>query len=693
MRESVRFTAGALILAVAIGLAPSCAIDQTTAATTVELDAGEDVVSSGGTSGDAGDGGAGWAGYGATGGDPPCDAKAPGTSEISELQFVYHAFQTVLGQKPDPAGFELHLKDLRSGGTRTKTFEQLLATKKMADSLQLQAKAGYVERVYGVLLGRAPTAAELASAVTALKKFDGKGPGSMTWYQEFESVLNGPEYRSVARPLIGVHFPTPVDPVVSVTDADFLRHSYLILLDREYDVPGLQTYMTHLETNSRAWLYDAVKTGPEFLGNAALHDKQNFVERVYQTVLQRAPTPAELTEALEHLQNSDGTGGSKSWYSLYLGLIQTDEYKQKICDFEYFVYDEPLATDVPSLKDVATDTARIEPPETAKPVTLKFDAASGATAPLYLKLATFVDRASGELYAFARAHLTDQSQNVFLFHAQDAEGLAFEQTGSAVFPKGASESYLDPQLSIDNSVCPRRYVMSMLCPTGACVSYTTTPTLSETWSRPRNVVTNCPAFSPTCNDHHVSPVSSVALMDHGQRYFSWAEMDDGTQPYVTAIVNPDDGLENTSTNGQEFDPYLPESKSVVAATKQGLLPAEPNPKCQTAWDCNGRSISDWRVEGGQYFALYSGSNYYRCQRPDADASVSNQWGIGVGFALLPLSSYERPKDESVVFAKNAKTCAITYPVLNAISGELFVYYTSTDEAGGITLRRSAISCQ
>jgi hypothetical protein len=98
------------------------------------------------------------------------------------------------------------------------------------------------------------------------------------------------------------------------------------------------------------------------------------------------------------------------------------------------------------------------------------------------------------------------------------------------------------------------------------------------------------------------------------------------------------------------------------------------------------------VEGAQYFALYSGANYYRCTRPAADTSMSNQWGIGVGFSLIALSSYQRPEDGSIVFAKNATTCAVTSPTLSVIDGKLMVHYTHTDEAGAITLRRSGVSC-
>jgi hypothetical protein len=682
-----------MCIAVAMGLASSCSIDQTTASPPTVTDAGEDGTAFGGSGGTAGDGAAGWAGYGATGGDPACDAKTPGSSQLSDLQFVYHAIQTVLGEKPDAAGFELRLNELRSGTTRAKVYEGLCATKEMTDNPVLQDKAGFVERVYGVLLGRAPTASETAAAVLAMKNFDGKGPGSITWYEEFLSVLAGSEYFSIARPLIGVHFPTPVDPVVAITDADFVRHSYRVLFDREYDLPGFLNYTTLLETNTRPWLYQTLTSSGEFLAKPALADKSGFVGRVYQVVLNRAPTPLEVIDTLKNLQSSDGTGGGKSWYSVYQGLIESDEFKQKNCEFEYFVYDAPLATDVPSLRDVVGLTARIAAPEATQAVTLTFDGASGTTAPLYQKLVTFVDRESKDLYGFSRGRLSDQSQNIFLLRADNAEKTSFVQVGAALFQKNASESYLDPELAIDTSMCPRRYVMGMTCPAGACVSHSTSPTVPETWSRPRSVVTNCPAFSPTCSDHHVSAVSSVVMLDHGRAYLAWAEMDDGTQPYVGAVVNPDDGPENTSTNAQAVEPYAPVSSSVIATPKKSLLAAEPNPKCQTAWDCDSRSISDWRVEGAQYFALYSGANYYRCKRPDVDTSVSNQWGIGVAYSLSPLESYERPKDESVVFAKNAKTCAITYPVLSVIDGKLFVHYTHTDEAGAISLRRAGITCQ
>jgi hypothetical protein len=692
VRESARITALALCLWLLAALGPSCSVDQRTSAT-AGGDAGADVINTGGTGGLI-EGAAGWAGYGASGGAPACAAKGHGTSQLSDAQFVYHAFQTLLGHAPDPVAFEFRLNELTNGAARPAVYAALAASKELADNPALKDKAGFLDRVYGVLLGRPPTDAELAAVVPQLHNFDGKGPGTTTWYEEFVSVQVSEEYASIPRPLIGVHFGMPVDPVVSLTDADFLKHAYLVLLARDYDVTGMLLYLDYLQTNSRPMTFQALIGSAEFAANPALASLTGFVGRVYDAVLGRSPTAEETTAALKNLQKADGTGGSKSWYQLYVEVVQSAEFKTKNCATEYYVYDAQLPTDEPILRDVTNGAARIQKPGEATPVQLTFDGTTGAIPSGNEKIVTFVDPESKETYALIRALEANSTFNMFLFKMEDPGGTSFSQKSGPLLQKAPTEQHLDPHLAIDNSVCPRRFVLGTLCSTGACISYTTTPTVPETWSRPQTAITNCVPLTANCADRYVNAWSSVTLFDHRQPYFGWQELDEGPTQYQSAgFVNPDDGVESASTSAQAFNPYQLTPATVVAADKQSLLPAEPNPKCTTAWDCDNRSISDWRREGAYFYLLYAGANYHRCKRPDVDLALPNQWGIGVASSLSALDNYTRPLEPSVVFAEAANTCGISYPFVNRVGEKLYVYYASYDTSNVSSLWRAAIDCQ
>ncbi len=685
----MRYLAAAFLVLVAVGIAPSCSIDQTTSIGKVDSDAG--------LAGAGGGGGfidGGWGGYGASGGDAPCGDTAPGTHDISDLQFVYHAYQTLLARAPDPVGFEVYVDVLRSGGTRTEVYEALANSKELGSDPALQDKAGFVERLYGVLLGRTPTDIEGATTVGELKEYDGSGAGTIAWYEAFTAILASDEYAERARPLAGVHFPLPVDPQVAITDADFVRQAFKVLLDRDYDLPGFDYYLTWLQTQSRPSLFLDLLLNAEVSGNPVLQDKAEFVNRAYQVLLGRAPDKPETDAALKDLQKYDGTGGKKAWYNVYADLIGSAEFKTKTCRFEYFIYDEPLQTDTPLLRELMDGAARILPPSEATPVTLSFASESGVTEVQDQKLVTFLDASSNDIYAISRGKIdADGTYNLFLFHTQDALATTFVQTGGPLFSKAASESYYDPQLAIDNTVCPRRYLLSFGCNGDLCTSHTTTPLATETWSRPQKAVNACTPGVPSCAGHYVSPIAGAALLDHGNAYFGWTSLDDGPIPYDSgSFINNDDGFENASSSAVGYANVYGGVGVGVQDPSQSLLAAEPNPKCSSAWDCDSRSVSDWRMEGAYYYLLYAGASYYRCQRPDVDSTLPNQWGVALARSSSPLGPYDREPDGQVLFAERADTCGIGYPVVNAIQGRLFVYYAHHDAAGGTSLRRAPIQC-
>jgi hypothetical protein len=96
-----------------------------------------------------------------------------------------------------------------------------------------------------------------------------------------------------------------------------------------------------------------------------------------------------------------------------------------------------------------------------------------------------------------------------------------------------------------------------------------------------------------------------------------------------------------------------------------------------------RDKQDWKREGSFFYALYNGANYYRC---------NGTWGISISrssSAVGPEYVERLPLSQGIA-AERHDTCGISYPMLNVVNGQPFVYYAFVHSSGLNQPLRSAI---
>jgi hypothetical protein len=177
----------------------------------------------------------------------------------------------------------------------------------------------------------------------------------------------------------------------------------------------------------------------------------------------------------------------------------------------------------------------------------------------------------------------------------------------------------------------------------------------------------------------------VTLIDDKQRYAAWTQVYDG--------VGVNDPQAHTYSQGVVVPDFTRSVGTTLAASVPivTMLPADADVGCTSAWDCNNRDKQDWKREGDHLYALYNGGNYFRCVRPPGDARTS-LWGMSVARSshVLDGEYVERLPDARVVFAERNDICGLSYPVLNVIDGEIYVYYAYYPTSGGNRTMRAKL---
>ena len=105
------------------------------------------------------------------------------------------------------------------------------------------------------------------------------------------------------------------------------------------------------------------------------------------------------------------------------------------------------------------------------------------------------------------------------------------------------------------------------------------------------------------------------------------------------VTYPDEGNESASTWATQLSDYS--TYKGYSATSGKLLGAEQNMNCNSTWDCNNIDVQDWQRFDDYYYAIYNGSNYFRCSRPSQSAgNLTNLWALGIRRSKSPLGTYE-----------------------------------------------------
>ncbi|MBI4129982.1 DUF4214 domain-containing protein [Candidatus Roizmanbacteria bacterium] len=467
-----------------------------------------------------------------------------------------------------------------------------------------------------------------------------------------------------------------------ITDGQFVLYAYQVVLSRDADDIGGAHNLNILEqaTFTRQQLFTAFMAGQEFFTTPGLNNDTNYIRRLYQYLLKRPnpPTATEIQIHLTTLQNWMASGKSReqAWYDLFNAFISLPEYGNANCTTQGWSYGRQLRDGAPSLEDLFSGKARFQNTSEGQRINLNFQ---GTTVdPWDQKLPIIFHNNS--YIGFTRGFLGSEAHpdlDVFMLYSND--GINFGQatrifTGRADvgIPQDVTGqiSLYDPHISTDYSYCPMRYSMTMECDGRLCMSESSTPWLKWAWSKPKLVVDGGLVSGGPFNNRWLSASTGTTIVDKtGKRYVYWTAIDNG-ENYPFQPID-DDGDESASVRGAFMG-----SLNVPAFADAGssLMTAESNTNCTSSWDCNNKDNQDMKYEGEKYYSIYNGANYYGCIQAANDTGT-NDWALSVARSTSPLGNFDTNRLGKLVDSTLKDMCGISYPVVNEIDGELYLYYS------------------
>jgi peptidoglycan hydrolase-like protein with peptidoglycan-binding domain len=344
----------------------------------------------------------------------------------------------------------------------------------------------------------------------------------------------------------------------------------------------------------------------------------------------------------------------------------------------------------PTLADLFAGTAHFQSVSEAQPVSISFFT-SGAVYDEKLQLVQ--NPADGMYYSFSRRDIRNDpgqngtvAYNLSVLRSNDGAsfeevGPAFSRSGNAGYYGNSSDwripyvSFYDSSVVKDASVSPARYSMFIECwvpgvseAVSTCVSTSQNPFAPLSWSLPQVLIGGCDGNSATgCGaSTNKSASTPIALFDNGTSYVGWTVIDEG------------------SSNGQGDDDEraYTAGKAVTGGSSFSnggtvLLNALPDLNCTSSWDCNNQNAIDWQKEGQYYYLIYSGSQNFYCY----PTYGSIYWGVGIARATSPLGPYTRLPSPLLMAGGTHDLCRVTYPTINAIGGQTYLYYSYSLSGG------------
>jgi hypothetical protein len=332
-----------------------------------------------------------------------------------------------------------------------------------------------------------------------------------------------------AGPIPGVHVPLPIDPTVDFTNAVFLKYLYLVLFRREPDAPGFRTNFLDLEGGmTRDALFAGLTKSAEFQGNPSLQDRGGFVTALYTQLLQRQPSPQEVTNDVANLRAYDGSGSGLTWLQLMQSVWQSAEFKGTNCATGYYTLGAPVNADALLLEDLFAGRAHMQPINASQTLSLSLPSAKNVWDQ---KLPVLRNPEGSGYIAFTRVFVDPAANHFTISLLTSPDGVSFTEAGQ-LFSISPSQTFYDAHISVDWSVCPPMYVMSMECigHTGAaslCTAQSPYPGHIEAWTVPFVAVDGCVqgGGNSVCHTNAAESASTgVSLADGGARYLAWTQV-------------------------------------------------------------------------------------------------------------------------------------------------------------------------
>jgi hypothetical protein len=186
----------------------------------------------------------------------------------------------------------------------------------------------------------------------------------------------------------------------------------------------------------------------------------------------------------------------------------------------YYTFGSKVSSGQLLLHDLFDGSARLQSAAESTPVSLSMPSALNMWDQ---KITLLPHPASpGSFIAFTRAFI-HQAPDVFtVAMLASSDGLNLSEAALLWQPQ-PGHTFYDPHVSIDNSVCPPRYVMSTEC-VGAsgwaslCLSSSSAPHLPETWYYPTVFV------DAVTQPARESASTGVTLTDGAHRYVAWTQV-------------------------------------------------------------------------------------------------------------------------------------------------------------------------
>jgi hypothetical protein len=492
------------------------------------------------------------------------------------------------------------------------------------------------------------------------------------------------------RSIPGVQTPLSITPTVDISDAEWLLAAYSTVLARPADDPGFRVNFHDMQNGfSRLQMYNALISSAEWAANPQLANKSAFVQRGYLTILKRAAQSAEVGYWTSELTTPQGAApGAVTWPQFLHDLFYSQEYRDN-CPTEYYTLGSQVNANATLLEDLFNGVARMQLSTEATYISLTIPTAVrlwDQKLPTWYNPKYNEDGPGTKFIAFTPAFLGGNSFTITVLQSSDA--IHFTEIGpiwTNLPNSGVAYTVYDGHVSVDYSVCPPRYVMAMECAGNAgtaslCTSFSTYPSKPFTWTFPMVIVDGCAGGNPrACNTIAAESASTgVTLHDGYEKYAAWTQVYDGVGP-------SDPQVHTYSQSTGPLESLFSYFGNVMRGTApiNTMMSTEPHPWCTDAWDCNNRDKQDWKKEGSYFYALYNGANYYRC---------NGEWGISVArstTAVGPEYTDRLPISLGIPAVVN-NTCGISYPVLNVIEGELYVYYAWVNVTGDRIPMRSKL---
>jgi hypothetical protein len=116
--------------------------------------------------------------------------------DIDNGQWLLDLYPTVLGRHHDVVGYATDLAAARGAAGRAGVYAAFTASAEFQGNPALADKDRFVTRVYGTILRRNPTPAEVSAQAASLTAYDGSGSGTVTWLGLIDAFYASAEFKT-----------------------------------------------------------------------------------------------------------------------------------------------------------------------------------------------------------------------------------------------------------------------------------------------------------------------------------------------------------------------------------------------------------------------------------------------------------------------------------------------------------------